>query len=90
MEAVVGVRKLKNDLSHYLREVKEGKSVTVTERGRVVALLVPPDTKPDILAAKELAQAGLGSWRGGKPKGSARPAPIKGETLSAIVIAERG
>ncbi|MEP6508444.1 MAG: type II toxin-antitoxin system prevent-host-death family antitoxin [Gemmatimonadales bacterium] len=38
----VGIRELKNNLSHYVREVVAGRRVTVTDRGRVVALLVPP------------------------------------------------
>jgi prevent-host-death family protein len=33
----VGVRELKNRLSHYLRLVREGESVLVTDRGEVVA-----------------------------------------------------
>lgn len=89
MESVVGVRKLKNDLSRYLREVKQGKSVTVTERGRVVAILVPPDNKPDVVAAKEMAEKGLGSWHGGKPKGASRRVTIKGNSISEIVLEER-
>ena len=38
----VGIRELKNNLSHYVREVERGKSVSVTANGRVVAELVPP------------------------------------------------
>jgi prevent-host-death family protein len=37
----VGVRQLRQNLSFYLREVKEGDSFRVTERGREVARLVP-------------------------------------------------
>jgi prevent-host-death family protein len=37
----VGVRELRQNLSRYLREVKEGDSFRVTERGREVARLVP-------------------------------------------------
>lgn len=38
----VGIRELKNNLSRYLKQVVAGKRVTVTDRGRVVAELVPP------------------------------------------------
>lgn len=38
----VGIRDLKNNLSRYLRQVGAGKRVTVTDRGRVVAELIPP------------------------------------------------
>ena len=38
----VGVRDLKNRLSEYLRRVRLGESVLVTDRGEVVAELSPP------------------------------------------------
>lgn len=38
----VGVRELKNRLSHYLRLVRSGEHVLVTDRGEVVAELAPP------------------------------------------------
>lgn len=40
----VGIRELKNNLSHYVREVEGGKRISVTAHGRVVAELVPPGT----------------------------------------------
>lgn len=39
--AHVGVRELRQNLSVYLDQVKQGASLTVTEHGRVVALLSP-------------------------------------------------
>lgn len=41
----VGVRELKNNLSAYLREVKRGTRVLVTDRNEVVAELREPLTK---------------------------------------------
>lgn len=38
----VGVRELKNRLSEYLRQVRAGEGVLVTDRGEVVAELNPP------------------------------------------------
>lgn len=38
----VGIRELKNKLSEYLRIVRAGETVFVTDRGKVVAELVPP------------------------------------------------
>jgi prevent-host-death family protein len=38
----VGLRELKNRLSEYVRQVREGESVLVTDRGEVVAELLPP------------------------------------------------
>jgi prevent-host-death family protein len=42
----IGVRELRQNASVYLREVEAGESIEVTDRGRPVALLVPPP-KPD-------------------------------------------
>jgi antitoxin (DNA-binding transcriptional repressor) of toxin-antitoxin stability system len=39
----VGIRELKNRFSEYLRKVRSGESVLVTDRGEVVAEFSPPD-----------------------------------------------
>jgi prevent-host-death family protein len=38
----IGVRELRQHASRYLQRVKAGETVEVTERGELVALLVPP------------------------------------------------
>jgi prevent-host-death family protein len=56
----VGLRQLKNRLSHYVRQVRAGHEIQVTDRGEVVAELVPPrgaTTGREGLA--ELARRGL-------------------------------
>ena len=59
----VGVRELKNRLSEYLRQVRSGETVLVTDRGEVVAELTPPGhatTAGDVPAALlSLAKRGL-------------------------------
>ena len=40
----VGLRELKNHLSEYVRMARAGAHVSVTDRGHVVAELVPPGT----------------------------------------------
>lgn len=40
-EEQVGVRQLRQNLSVYLRRVKDGETLTVTERGQPVARLTP-------------------------------------------------
>jgi prevent-host-death family protein len=39
--SVVGVRELKAQLSEYLRRVKAGETVIITERGRPIGGIVP-------------------------------------------------
>ena len=56
----VSVSAAKNNLSALLREVREGRSVTITDRGTVVARLVPPPPTRGITPqAIDLAQRGL-------------------------------
>jgi prevent-host-death family protein len=59
----VGVRDLKNKLSEYLRRVRLGESVLVTDRGEVVAELLPPghgQGDPSVPAGlRALARRGL-------------------------------
>jgi len=60
----VGVRELRQNLSVYLRRVKAGEALEVTDRGNVVALLVPlpdPDTPLDRLVASGRATRPVGS-----------------------------
>jgi prevent-host-death family protein len=51
----VGVRELRQNLSRYLKRVKDGETLTVTERGHEVARLIPshPDIDPYYLKLAE-------------------------------------
>lgn len=39
----VGIRQLRNHLSEYVRAVRDGDEITVTDHGRAVARLIPVD-----------------------------------------------
>jgi len=54
---LVGVRELRQNLSRYLGQVKEGESFVVTERGREVARL-SPFGPPDSPLARLVADRG--------------------------------
>lgn len=84
------VSKLKASLSEYLRQVKAGEEVIVTERGRTIARLVPagrPGTMPEHLV--EMERQGLvriGSGRLAKRFWSLpRPKDRKGLVVSAVL-----
>ena len=87
--AAVGVRELKNRLSYYLKQVKRGKTIHVSERGHEIAMVVPTPNDPEEEALWRLVRAGLASWSGGKPKGASRRVTVKGKPVSQIVIEER-
>lgn len=88
MSDAVGVRELRQNLSKYLDRVKAGEALTVTERGRVVARLVP--TGSDVDAYEELAGrfgasvpvARLESIAARLPAGPGAPAGMTDEHLA--------
>lgn len=45
----IGIRELRQNASTWLRKVQEGQSFEITDRGRPVALLVPPPSEEDLL-----------------------------------------
>lgn len=59
----VGVRELRQNLSRYLAQVKEGESLAVTERGREVARLTPSGPA-DSPIARLVAERGATMPRG--------------------------
>jgi prevent-host-death family protein len=94
----VGVRELKNRLSEYLRQVRSGEGVLVTDRGEVVAELIPPgagatDTSvPAGLAAlAKRGMATLGAPGDGSSVYRALPRPRRRKhTAAELLDAERG
>jgi prevent-host-death family protein len=86
---VVGVRELKARLSEILRRVQDGEAVTVTDRGRPVARLVPAET--DALETKlwTLVAAGKARWSGGKPRGGSGGPTFADEPFASAVVEDR-
>lgn len=83
----VGVREAKAKLSEYLRKVKAGETVVITEHGVPVGKLVPmEETVPDGL--QQLLNSGAASWGGGKPKGHPNSPSISGSRTIAEVVEE--
>jgi prevent-host-death family protein len=80
----VGVRELRQNLSVYLRRVKLGQSLEVTERGRVVARLEPIVVDDDQITRLERAGKVLRRSTGDLSK--IRPLQLDlGRPLSAIL-----
>ena len=69
----VGVRELRQNLSVYLRRVKQGESVEVTERGKPVARLGPLEEDP----LDRLERRGLIMRRGSGDLGDIEPLKLK-------------
>jgi prevent-host-death family protein len=85
----IGVRELRQNASKYLAEVKEGKTVEVTERGELVALLVPPQrgqsARDRMIAEGRLIPASnpTGALRHGRPGPAPPGTPSNEELLDA-------
>lgn len=85
----MGVRYLKDHLSATLERVRQGETVVVTDRQQPVAMLVqvPFQGPSDLL--KLLTRTGHVAWSGGKPRGLARPARVRGPSVAAAVVEDR-
>ena len=90
----VGVRELKNRLTHYLSEVKGGENVVVTDRGKPVAIMHRLDKLEDDDGLEErlaaLAAQGYLTLPATKEQ---RVVPqrmkVEGELVSETIIRER-
>ena len=91
MTATVGVRELKNELSRYLRLVREGTSVVVLDRGRPVALLspVPAGTRAASTAEHLASLAARGLVTLGTPRRRRPPRRRPQVDLSEAVLEDR-
>jgi prevent-host-death family protein len=63
----VGTRELKSKLSEYMRRVKSGETIIVTERGKTIGQIIP--VKPTIEEKLQaVVDSGLAEWNGIKVK----------------------
>jgi prevent-host-death family protein len=89
----VGSRELKNRLGRYLRAVKSGHTLLITDRGKPVAKLTAldePEQREDPLTArlKELEAQGL-IRLAKRPLGKFRPVRARGKPASQLIIEDR-
>jgi prevent-host-death family protein len=89
-----GVRELKNRLTHYLRLVRKGEHVIVTDRSRPIAVLRPLDDSVDTDSPEERLAflAREGGLRLGEPTyrlDSWKAIPSRGKPASRIISEDR-
>jgi prevent-host-death family protein len=85
----VGIRELKAHLSRFLTQVRQGERITVTDRGRPIAIIGPTAANADDQRIDSMVRDGTLQWEGGKPRGARRPARLKGPTVAAAVLEDR-
>jgi len=85
----VGVKTLKDQLSEYLRRVREGERIVITDRGNPIAMLSPMEESTEVQRAWSLVDAGVAHWNGGKPRGVTGRPRNRGKLASDIVLEDR-
>lgn len=87
MSERVGIRELKAGLSEYLRRVKAGETIIITERGRPIGRIVPEGlTLEEKL--QRLIDAGLAEWNGQKPADFEPTAVNRSDILASDIVIE--
>ena len=85
----VGIRELKSRLSEYLRQVKAGETVLITDRGQPVGRIVPV-AQPLQERLEAMSQGGLILWSGSKLAPLTPVALAQGErTVSDLLVEDR-
>jgi prevent-host-death family protein len=84
----VGTRQLRNHLSAYLRRVKAGETITITERGKPVGQIVP--VQADLTSRlKKMAEAGVIDWNGQSLPPYQPKAVNRGKQLLSDLVGEQ-
>lgn len=89
----VSIREMKNRLSKYLKLVRTGKEVVITDRGKPVARLTWVQPAAEETEATAIARISALPWvrpgSGGKVKGAKHPIPWKrGDKLASDIVLE--
>jgi prevent-host-death family protein len=91
--STVGVKELKNRLTHYLRRTKRGEEVIVTERGHPIALIQGIQSAERITTREarlaKLAVQGLVTLPTGKLSKRIRPVRVSGSPVSRMILENR-
>ena len=85
----VGIRELKRNLSQYLRSVKAGEKVVITDRKKEIAVIVPFGKVDDQANILQLVREGVADWSGDKPRGMSARIRSKGKSVSEAVVEDR-
>ena len=89
-KARIGVRELKDKLSATLARVRRGQAITVTDRNRPVAVIVPARGADDATTlVRTLVESGRLAWSGGKPAGLVDAPRVRGPSVADAVVEDR-
>ena len=91
----VGIKTLKDQLSAYIRDVKTGEVILVTDRGNVVAEIHSPTLKhrlsvDESIKSRWISQGKLTASRQQKRKCRPSPVRLKAGTAAELLEQDRG
>lgn len=97
-QTTAGIRELKNHLSAYLRKVKAGETITITDRGTPVGRIVPARERIVSVGERDertleekmqaLQDAGLAEWSGTKLQPREPVTENKGDRMISDLLLE--
>ncbi|GMQ79798.1 MAG: type II toxin-antitoxin system prevent-host-death family antitoxin [Thermodesulfobacteriota bacterium] len=85
----IGIRKLKENLSRYMKQVKSGETIIVTDRKKEIAVIMPFEMATKEEKIFKLIRRGVASWSGGKAAGMTPRIASRGKSVSGAVIEDR-
>lgn len=85
----IGIRELKENLSRYMKRVRTGEKIIVTDRKKEIAVIMPLEKKDKEEKIYQLIQRKIAFWNGGKPRGALSRITSKGKSVSDAVIEDR-
>jgi len=86
-EMTVGIRDLKARLSEYLRRVRAGEAILITDHGKPVGRIIPAESSLET-RVEALLDAGLIAWNGNNLSDIDPPAINKGDKLASDIVIE--
>ena len=87
-----GIKELKNNLSRYLSQVKQGEDILITDRGNVIARIIREDSKNTSLrkALRPLINRGQIAFPDRMiDREISTPVKLPGKSVSEMVIEDR-
>ena len=87
IELTVGIRDLKSRLSEYMRQVRQGQVILITDHGRPIGRLLPVESSMEE-QIKGLCESGLLSWNGIKLTEQVASIPNTSEHLASDILVE--
>jgi prevent-host-death family protein len=86
-QVTVGVRELKAQLSRYVRQVRAGATLVITDRGEPVGRIVPLGTTAE-MRQRELIEIGMAAWSGQRLSSPPRVVRARGDRTVADLLLE--